>query len=102
MRSSSMILRKWRTEKPASPAALGCKNAARKTIRRSAIDRGQDLRPLVLGIDIQRHNRTKELFTHRAIIRPFDLDDCRPNEIPHTVVGFAAGDNFGIAGPACF
>src|SRR5262249_19185143 len=66
------------------------------------IDNRQNLIPLAFGIDIQRDNRSKKLFTHRPIVWPPCLDQGGSDEVSDRIIGLTAGDHLRTVGALRF
>src|SRR5262245_57630360 len=78
-------------------------DAAGQTVGRGTVDGGQDLGPLFFGVDVQRHNRTEQLFTHRPIVGLSSLNQSWTDKESCRIIGLPARDDLSIVGlPSLF
>src|SRR5512133_1019955 len=77
-------------------SALLREDRAGEPVRRRVVDELERLLPLVLRVDVGRHDRPEELLAHQPVARVLRLDNGRLDEEALAVVGAAAGDHLSV------
>src|SRR5206468_9220084 len=78
------------------------KHASGQSVRRSLIHELECRMPFLFRIDVERDDRTEQLFTHRPVIWFFGLDQRRTNKISDRIVDLTARYDLRIGRTARF